>query len=615
LRHLLDTAAVDGRTFDGEAVAAVLGRDLLAVLRQLQKLARDQAILVPQDRGYRFAHALLREVVYREVAPDLRRELHRRLAEHLEARPGGADPERIGIHWEAAGVPQRAAPHLRAAAIEASRRGETSRFVDLLGRSGVSVQALTVESARPDWALLMRLARAMTTLGGRDREVEALYDVLQRVAIEDRDTLRQMYVVVRRGHWRYFGHGWGAEDEEDVRRAVALLPMGVDLGRGLYLLGVLEKFRGRLDEATRWLALADDAVRGLESSEAAMWRSSIVDQRASVALRAGRPDEAERLYAEAATLSERAGNVVNSCASDVNRVLAGIARGVIDGHEHRLEHAIHRLRLEQASWLAAHAMVVSAQLHVAHGNLSRALAVVTEASSVLGSSHNLPALAAVETERGHLHAVRGNVEEAERALERALGAAEGHGDTAGTAWVRAYRAQAAAFAGDHERAAEEALKAWHLVRDVVRTPNGTDVVLALLEGHVYGLDVAHILADLPPAQPTDAPSLGAARAWLAALRGKGPPHPSDLASAGEILRVTPFGLRRAVLRGVGAFLLATAVLARGDMEEGLRGAAAAREEADRLGHLPLRRACEHLLEKWCPDPARRRELLASAGPT
>lgn len=76
-RALLDIAAVDGFEFDGEALAFVLRRPLLTVLRTLQSLFRTHGVVVPREHGYRFASPFLQEVLYEDVAPDLRREIHR----------------------------------------------------------------------------------------------------------------------------------------------------------------------------------------------------------------------------------------------------------------------------------------------------------------------------------------------------------------------------------------------------------------------------------------------------------------------------------------------------------------------------------------------------------
>jgi tetratricopeptide (TPR) repeat protein len=616
-RNLLDVAAVDGREFDGQAIAAVLGRDLLSVLRHLQKLSRDEAIVVPQARGYRFAHALLRDVVYQEVAPELRRALHRRLAEHLVTRSGEVDPERIGVHWEAAGEPGKAAPHLRKAATNAALRAENARFVDLARRSGLVPGEVSVAEAREEWERLLMLARSVDNLGGRDKDVEAIYDVLLRVAEEDRDPLRKMRVIVRRAHARYFGRGWTPSDEEDLRRAASLLPLSPDLGRARYLLGVVEKFRGNLQEATRWLTLADEAFRAGPGAgpRADQSRSSVMDQMASVALRAGRLDEAQSRYADAARMSESAGNIVNACASEVNGVLAALARGVIDGHEETLDRAIRRLRLEQVPWLAAHAMVVAAQIQTAKGDFQRAFGILTDASAVLSASTHLPAIAAVETEKGYLLAARGDLDEADRALDRALAAAEKHSDSTAQALVWAYRAQATCFRGDFTKAEAMVARAWELVRTVSRSPAGAEILLALLETWVYGLDRGVLVRTLGEGGAAEVPSpqLSAVSAWTSALRAppRSPGESVSLRSTSALLRGDGMGVRRATLRVVGEWLAAIATIQEGATAQGVVLAAAACRGAGRLGHGPLRSASERVLEAWCPDASERRSLLAA----
>ena len=59
--------------FDGDALAAVVERPLLGVLRSLQHLYRKRGLVVPRATGYRFAHALFQDVIYEDLAPALRR--------------------------------------------------------------------------------------------------------------------------------------------------------------------------------------------------------------------------------------------------------------------------------------------------------------------------------------------------------------------------------------------------------------------------------------------------------------------------------------------------------------------------------------------------------------
>ena len=64
-------------------------------------------LLVPADDGYACNHGLTRQVLYAQLLPGERRQLHHRLAEALAARPD-SDPGLLAQHWHRAGAPDRA---------------------------------------------------------------------------------------------------------------------------------------------------------------------------------------------------------------------------------------------------------------------------------------------------------------------------------------------------------------------------------------------------------------------------------------------------------------------------------------------------------------------------
>ena len=107
-RSVLEVASVAGLRFELALVAEVSG-----------EAAIDEpvtaGILVEVEPGVAaFRHTLTREAFYRDVPWGRRRELHRRMAELLEAR--GARPAVLAEHWAAAHEPTRARPALVAAA-------------------------------------------------------------------------------------------------------------------------------------------------------------------------------------------------------------------------------------------------------------------------------------------------------------------------------------------------------------------------------------------------------------------------------------------------------------------------------------------------------------------
>ncbi|MDH3590484.1 MAG: protein kinase, partial [Planctomycetota bacterium] len=175
LRNLLDAAAVDGRLFDADSIAAVAGRPTLEVLRDLQRLYRERRLIDPHGEAYRFSSSVVQRVIYEELAPALRRAIHVALAEHLESREEPVAPERVGTHWERGGKPEKAAPYLVDAAIAAAGRQEAHRAIDLFERAGLAPERLAADDAYVHAEALFRFADCCFVRGLNER-MEAIYD-------------------------------------------------------------------------------------------------------------------------------------------------------------------------------------------------------------------------------------------------------------------------------------------------------------------------------------------------------------------------------------------------------------------------------------------------------
>jgi DNA-binding CsgD family transcriptional regulator len=137
---LLDAAAVLGEEVDAERLAAVTGHPADAVAGDLDAAVGAGVLApVPDAPGRRrFAHAVVREAVYAELAPSVREALHRRAAEALERLAGDDDTAAGPVvgHWlRAASGPAallRAATWARRAAAGATRSlafEEAARFL------------------------------------------------------------------------------------------------------------------------------------------------------------------------------------------------------------------------------------------------------------------------------------------------------------------------------------------------------------------------------------------------------------------------------------------------------------------------------------------------------
>ena len=98
----LRTAAVIGRAFRHELVAAVVDQSAGAVLDAVEEGAA-AGLVEEVDAGHlAFVHALVREAIYGQMGATRRRSLHRRVAEVLEAT-GDGDPGELAHHFLTAG--------------------------------------------------------------------------------------------------------------------------------------------------------------------------------------------------------------------------------------------------------------------------------------------------------------------------------------------------------------------------------------------------------------------------------------------------------------------------------------------------------------------------------
>ena len=138
-RALLELGAVAGDEIEPALLAAAAGSDPEGVAGALGEAARAGVLLDLGERR-RFAHALFREVLYRDLSPERRRELHSRVATALEGSVGSRDALRhdeIAYHALAGspGLLERGVAHALAAARRAQELLAYDDAVETLERA------------------------------------------------------------------------------------------------------------------------------------------------------------------------------------------------------------------------------------------------------------------------------------------------------------------------------------------------------------------------------------------------------------------------------------------------------------------------------------------------
>ncbi|MCZ7681303.1 MAG: hypothetical protein M5U28_21950 [Sandaracinaceae bacterium] len=168
-------------------------------------------------RVHGFKSALVADVAYRTIAPSIRQALHRRIAEHLEQKPG-ASAEEIALHYDRAGLPEVAARAYARAALEAAAHGDGERVLRCS-------QAALSQELEPSVRFALHAARA-DTLGFMGRPAEQAQELERALSAACAPAERARALSDQA--WLRAREGALAEALEIGRRAVAEADAGED---------------------------------------------------------------------------------------------------------------------------------------------------------------------------------------------------------------------------------------------------------------------------------------------------------------------------------------------------------------------------------------------------
>ena len=190
-RELLSSASVLGREFRLDALAQLSGLDRADMLDLLDEAASERAVVdVPGSPGrLRFAHALIRDTLYDDLAPARRLRMHARAGAALEvAYAADLEPHlaELARHYVAAAPAGFAEP-----AIDYARRAGDRALGQLAFEEAerhYETALALVGDAVTRCELLLALGEARARAGDRERAKEAMYEAAQ---LAERHGLRE----------------------------------------------------------------------------------------------------------------------------------------------------------------------------------------------------------------------------------------------------------------------------------------------------------------------------------------------------------------------------------------------------------------------------------------
>ena len=137
-KEVAQFGAMLGRGFRYRVLAAVSGIDETLLREALAELVRQELLLqrgLPPDASYLFRQALVQEVAYETLLRSRRQEMHRRIAEVIEAQfpeIAESEPEEVARHLAAAGLSEQALAYRVRAASQSLRSSAMAEALEQL---------------------------------------------------------------------------------------------------------------------------------------------------------------------------------------------------------------------------------------------------------------------------------------------------------------------------------------------------------------------------------------------------------------------------------------------------------------------------------------------------
>ncbi len=262
--RLLASAALVGSRFPFEIARAAAGLEREAALDALERALA--ARVIDEDEGeYRFRHALLRKALSDQLTRARRIHLHAKIAEALASNTDGGradDAEALAFHYEAAGLLERALPHLLKAAERAQRRLGLAEAAAFLRRALDLTDAIDLADAAQHFRVLRNLGGLSLALADLEQAVRVL-DAAAKIGSDAwRPSRAELASVRKLAALALIQGGQHEPAEQRLAEAIALLDgeSSDELTGALYLLAQLrwhqERFAESYELAARALAEA-----------------------------------------------------------------------------------------------------------------------------------------------------------------------------------------------------------------------------------------------------------------------------------------------------------------------------------------------------------------------
>jgi DNA-binding CsgD family transcriptional regulator/tetratricopeptide (TPR) repeat protein len=304
------------------AAVSELGEDELAL--GLREAVEAQLIVVGRDERYGFRHALIREVIYDDLLPGERAELHLRLARNLESTLGEEDhlairAAAVAHHFYEAGDQPQALRSAVQAARAVERGGTPGAAAALLDRA----LALWPRVAEPEplagmeHATLVSVAARAHGLDADESHAIQLYEQALGEVDEGSEPHRVAGLLAELASARW-ALGQANAAREDLDRALTLLPESEPTPERARILEAKARFlllQGRFAESRD---AAEEALRAAEAAGVEDTEALVLNRLGLCLFFLGEEERGDEVMRESLELARRSGSNDQLAAAFVN---------------------------------------------------------------------------------------------------------------------------------------------------------------------------------------------------------------------------------------------------------------------------------------------------------
>ena len=298
-RSVIEVAAVEGEVFHAEILMEILDEEKLKILRALHELELFYRLIKKENNHYKFVHKLLRDLIYEDLDPELRREYHRAIAEALLNMPGKNNLYDIAGHFYMAGD-DRALEYVEKAAHYCAEKGFHALAEELF------MQAYELKN---DLNFLVDAAE-QASCAGMVADAVRIYEKILKIKNNDEIKRRYAYAVSETGDFK-------KAEEIAIESIVGM--EGMEKARMHGVLGRIYALTGRCEDAIPHLkeyikyAKMDNHIRDLSEG----YRNLGIAYS-----NLNRLEEAEKCYILALEYAEKLGDssLISSAVLDLGTV-------------------------------------------------------------------------------------------------------------------------------------------------------------------------------------------------------------------------------------------------------------------------------------------------------